>query len=496
MFFTEKRLHFFRPLSGKYREQAVACLRLFYIRMYTSLADYGNQLSRTQIIEIFQEAIIQAPSLDDENILDNELSLKTEREVAGFILNRLVENGWIEQHFDEGTMQSAYRLTRSGRLFTQPLVDSDLSRFRTKHRNTRNTKNALIVFSQHGEIHDLVDAWEFSERIISDFTDLIVELEDRKRDLIKDVEQQILVEQATEKFFDYMDKRFQPDVAVRLSADNIEKHKDDIIELIKSIRRKRKKDFKLAVEKRLRATFPDLIQDPKMSLLMLILDDIENRVKSASEKMLPEVRRALQSYTNRADIIIRQMTFLASQRQESLNDVCKNLSQCDPQTQDKKLLAAGAQMLNVKLGFIDPGNIKIRETAKRRVLDNRLTQTVAMSQEARKETFIREALEKAFMISSGDIQSFLIESLKAGHSIQASQLPINNAQDFLRAAHAIEAITAIHKQSEYRFEINWHVKKVVNEEKELLFTNKQQVSNEFYRMMDEYTIRFVENSGV
>ena len=41
MLFADERLNFFRPLTGKYREQVVACLRALYARLYSSLADYS-----------------------------------------------------------------------------------------------------------------------------------------------------------------------------------------------------------------------------------------------------------------------------------------------------------------------------------------------------------------------------------------------------------------------------------------------------------------------
>ncbi len=34
-FFCDERLHFFRPLTGKYREQVMACLRELYARLYS-----------------------------------------------------------------------------------------------------------------------------------------------------------------------------------------------------------------------------------------------------------------------------------------------------------------------------------------------------------------------------------------------------------------------------------------------------------------------------
>lgn len=64
MFFEAHRYQFFRPLVGKYREQVVECLRLLYQRLYSSNADYGHSLSREQVIEILEEALVRAPVME------------------------------------------------------------------------------------------------------------------------------------------------------------------------------------------------------------------------------------------------------------------------------------------------------------------------------------------------------------------------------------------------------------------------------------------------
>jgi hypothetical protein len=46
MLFDDERLHFFRPLTGKYREQIAACLGELYARLYSSLADYSRVIGR------------------------------------------------------------------------------------------------------------------------------------------------------------------------------------------------------------------------------------------------------------------------------------------------------------------------------------------------------------------------------------------------------------------------------------------------------------------
>lgn len=46
MFFSDERAQFFKPLTGKYREQVVECLRLLHERPYSTQADYSESLKR------------------------------------------------------------------------------------------------------------------------------------------------------------------------------------------------------------------------------------------------------------------------------------------------------------------------------------------------------------------------------------------------------------------------------------------------------------------
>ncbi len=275
MFFTDNRTHFFRPFAGKYREQVVECLRILHAHLYGSLADYQCAFTRDQVLESFQEAITRTPVLDEEEE-DFSAPVRSEREQANWILNLLLEHGWVERHADEATLQSSYAFSRVGRLFTQPMVETAGGGFRTRHRNTRNTRNALQSFLERGEVYDLLDAYEYSERIISDFSDVIAELDERKRLLVREVEAQQVIQQASDEFFDFMEKRFMPDLSVRLSADSVEKYRDEIQSLLRKAKRKQKK-FKASAEIELRKLAPELLQDKQASLYYHILDSIESR---------------------------------------------------------------------------------------------------------------------------------------------------------------------------------------------------------------------------
>ncbi len=437
MFFTEQRLQFFRPLTGKYREQVVECLRLLYQRLYSASADYGESLRREQVVEIFAEALVRAPLLEDGD--EDGGRFKSPREQAGWILNLLVEHGWLERQVDQASFQSTYPFSRSGRLFTQALSDADSRRVRTRHRNTRNTLNALEAFSRQGEpddVYNLLDALEFSERIIADFSDVIAELEERKRELVREVESQQLVQRASEEFFAFMEQRFQPDLAVRLSADSVEKHRDQIQRAIDRIRRK-PSPWKAAAERALRRSAPELLVDEQQSVLWQILNSIEARMRNAAELMLPALRRTLQSFTARADIIIRQLSYLHSQRHSDVVSVCRQLAAQPREQADARLARAGEQLAAVQLGLLDPGRLRLRERERRAPVRSAIFEAPPADPEALRELALQQLLDRAFAVNAGELRDYLRRGLGSGYRISSRDLPLDNARDLLALSQII-----------------------------------------------------------
>ncbi len=477
MFFNEDRAHFFNPLSGKYREVAVQCLRLLYQRLYTDLRDYGHSLNREQLLDIFLEAVARSPVLDGEQ---DEGRFKSQRELATFILNRLLSAAWIEKQVDDTTLQSTFSFTRAGRLFTQPFAEMESTRVRTRHRNTRNTRNSLQAFLDSGEVHDLLDAFECSERIISDFTDIIAELEERKRQLVREVEARQLVQQASDEFFDFMEKRFQPDVAVRLSADSVEKYRDEISAVVLKIRRK-PKEWKSEVEFRLRDLMPDQVVDGH-SLLWNLLDGIDARLRNASEVMLPALRRALHSFTQRADIIIRQLSYLAAQQHSDVLDVCQSLMELPREQQDNLLAAAGENLSGLHGGFVDPEQVRLQSIRKARVFNMVFDDGFGdFDVDARKDLYVQQLLDQAFMVSDGAMRDYVRKTLVQGGTIMSHELPISNASDLLAAAHAIEVASSSNLSSEMQFSVT------------PLGTRS---SNDYFSGIDDFAITLVDKQNL
>ncbi len=471
MFFTEEHPHFFRPLTGKYREQVVACLSTLYARLYTTNADYSRAYDREQLLEVFAEAITRTPLLDGD---DDTGAPRGEREQANWVLNLLLEHGWLERQTDEATLQSSYAYTRFGRLFTQPMVETAGGRFRTRHRNTRNTRNALRAFLDRSEAYDLLDAYEYSERIVADFSDIITELDERKRQLVREVEAQQIVQRAADEFFDFMEKKFMPDIAIRLSADSVEKYRDEIAELIGKARRKQR-EFKANAERELRRAAPELVTARDRSLYITILDGIDARLHAACEVMLPALRRALHGFTRRADIIIRQLSFSGAARNELLG-ACRRLAALEDEEYNAQLAGVGERLATLSVGFADPEGLRLHSGRSRRVVNTAVESEGRDDPAERRKLFVQQALERAFALNNRELRDYLVDTLAGGRSVRSGTLPVRDARDLLRAAHAIEAGTAA--DGPYRFRVE---------------PTGQRIATDFYEAMDEFVIELIES---
>lgn len=483
MFFSDARIHFFKPLTGKYREHIRECLCLLYSRQYGASADYGHSLTRELLIEIIEEALIQLGEVSFDAETEEESAIeerfKSPREHANWVLKQLLDFGWIDRQVDTATLQSTYPFSRLGRVFSQALIEADSTQVRTRHRNTRNTLNALDAFASRGEIYDLLDAFDYSERIVTDFTDVISELEEKKRALVQEMESQQLIQQAAEQFFDFMEKRFQPDIQVRLSADSVEKHRDHIDKRIRSIRRK-KDEFKRDAEAELRRTVPDLCESHQ-SYLYFILDTIERRMHNAADVMLPALRRALHGFTKRADIIIRQLSYLNTQQDSNLVDVCRELADLDPKEYAERVSKAADAASVFKLRLIDPQQVKLLERKVQDIVDNSVADLQIPDRDAQCELLVQQLLDQAFVMNSQGIKDYVLQTLKSGNTLSTKDLPIENADDLLAMAHAIEVGGINNLSSELRFSVNRKGASTAN--------------NEYYERFDEHEIKLIEKNS-
>jgi Family of unknown function (DUF5716) len=401
--------------------------------------------------------------------------VREEREQANWMLKLLLEHGWLELHVDDISLTSTYSFSRVGRLFTQPMAELSGGRFRTRHRNTRNTRNALLSFLDKRDVHDLLDAYEYSERIVSDFSDVIAELEDRKRQLVREVERQQLVHRASDEFFDFMEKRFMPDLALRFSEDSVVKYREDLDDLLRRARAQRK-ETKAAAERELRRLAPELVTQGARSVYLTILDQIESRLHSAADLMLPALRQSLHGFTRRADILLRQLSF-SEASQHALLDAFDTLSGMPEAEQDKRLAAAAEHLTVLDMGFVDPDHLRLHNLEYRRRVETRAEEETVDDPKARRRLFVEQALERAFATNNRQLYDYLVGALAGGHEIRTTTLPIRDARELLFAAHALEVGAAGWGDMGLKFEVS---------------ETGHRVNNEYFAAMDEFVVRVVE----
>ncbi len=473
MLFQDERKHFFRPLIGKYRGQVADCLSLFHARLYGVDADYSRSFSKEQLVEIFEEAVARSPLLEEDGADEFAAGPRSQREQANWILNLLLEHGWLERQMDEATLQSTYAFSRHGRLFTQPMMEAAGSRFRTRHRNTRNTRNALKSFLDKGEVYDLLDAYEYSERIVADFSDVIAELDERRRQLVREVEAQQVVQLASDEFFDFMEKRFMPDLAIRLSADSVEKYRDEISSLIEQVRRK-KNAFKVQAERELRRAAPELVDELNNSVLFLILDGIDRRMLNASAIMLPALRKALNGFTRRADLIMRQLGDSGGGMRDRLRSLAERYREASGEERRQALEKAGEALATLRVGVADSDALRLRAGRQSRSVNTVVERYEAGDPQARKRLFLESAVDQAFAFTSRAQRDYVLRALSEGHRIHSQNLPVRDAKDLLMSAHVIELGAA--GAGEFAFKVT---------------PTSQRVRTDYFDLSDEFTLELI-----
>ena len=175
-FYEAERQNFFRPLNGKRRELVVACLRTLFERMPGSGADYSPNLTRDDVRDILLPVVQRMSNeISSESIItDDELetvSSDNPLELTGAVFRSLLRDGWLEMFGDRAGLVTAYRFSRAGKLFAEALWSIDRPRTRSRQRNVRSCRNALEATVRNLDAYDLVDAFDYGERVIGDLSE-------------------------------------------------------------------------------------------------------------------------------------------------------------------------------------------------------------------------------------------------------------------------------------------------------------------------------------
>ncbi|KJS30315.1 MAG: hypothetical protein VR64_16555 [Desulfatitalea sp. BRH_c12] len=441
LFFKDRTFHFFGPLTGRYREMAVSCIRNLYLRLNGPEADYSYHLTRGDVLDIFGASIRSAPALDDD-VPGSAAAKMSLQDRTAWMLKKLTDAGWIEAYMDSGTMQTAYRFTPQGRQFAAPFAQRH-SEIITNTQHTRSTLSHLQSFvtkMQSGvlSVGDLMIAAKLSGEIISDFNEIIEEIVEQRRALIASVNREILAaKQAGDNFFEFMEKRFIPDMCVRFSRDSVERYRNEILDLLDAIRGQTD-DTKAAIEKELRNFYPHLLRAGRPSILIWVLDSIEQRLTAACDVKIPELRAQTENFIRRAQVLINHLASLAFGEidTDSVFSLVKRLSGLDEADVRAILEDERSRPARVAIGLVNPAKVKLPGKRAMRHIHTALEKQAQVRPEEQRKAYIRQELALAFRIDTASIKDFVIQQLLGGHKIRASDFIIHDAASLLGAIHA------------------------------------------------------------
>ncbi len=441
LFYVGRRRDFFSPLTGKYREVVAACIRTLFRRLNGPEADYSYHVTRRDLIDIFAESVRTVPVLEGSENEAPESRMSAE-ERAAWVLRRLKETGWIEEYMDAGTMQTAYRFSAVGRQFAEPFAQHQ-SEIITNTQHTRSTLAHLQRFfaglNQHPlPVNDLMIAAKLSGEIISDFNVIIEEIVEQRRDLIASVNQEIQTAKAAgENFFEFMEKRFVPDMTVRFSQDSVERYKNEILDILDDIRRQ-PDSLKAELEMELRRFFPNLLRPDRPSILLWALELIEHRLIAACEVKIPELRTQTENFIRRAQMLIDHLASLAFGEIEkhSVFALVQRLSRLDPETLQKVLSEDCSRLPRLTVKMVNPAKVVPPKERNRREIQTTLLQEKPAPTTAFGQARIRQQLAMAFRIEAASVSDYVVRQLAGGRKITASQFEISDASSLLGALYA------------------------------------------------------------
>lgn len=444
MFFEAQRHNFFRPLNGKRRELVVACLHALYERLHGPGADYANNMSRDLLRDLMTPIIQKmANHLSiDGDALDDELSsidATDDQQLAGALIRGLLKDGWLEAFGDRVGLVTAYRFSRAGKLFAEALWVLDRPRARARQRNMRSCRNALEAALKNVDAYDLVDAFDYAEKVISDLSE--------GADYFHELVRRLMAEASTtpwDGFMEFLD-RFEKEFKKQLTSDNVERHRAAIRDTLTRLRCM--DDGKAnALEAQLNDTARWALQEKTGGLTFdWMLDRIEELVDAACSTKQPELIKAMNTYMRRAASIVQQAMMLRSgSNRHAYSAAITNVAALTGDAQSLLLTRLGEHLAPAEIRLLDPASFKLRSNSQRR---KALTVTARpkVTRDSRLNAALQRAEAGAFALSNEDVRESLRAELRLrARPLRLSTLPVKTAADVLHAMQAVEAIRASH----------------------------------------------------
>lgn len=443
IFFVSERKRFFRPLNSSRRELIADCLRALYDRLHGPGADVSETLNREtlrdallSIVRDHHERNLDQLDAEDRDELSSEEAADPVQLVA-LIIRVLLGDGWLEQFPDRNGLVVAFRFTRPGKLFAEALWALNRPS-RSRQRNMRSCRNALdALLADGGDAHDLVDAYEYAERVISDLNDTLEFINERIR--------LVMVQSAeTAQWEDFLEflKRFQREFSKQLTVDSATLNRNAIVAKVELLRTQMSQAKFERVEQQLQDVAAWAVAEHSgASVTDWMLERIDELVNAAHRLKQPSVLRAMNTYVNRITGLIQQSMMLrtGSDRHAYMRAVTLIASR-DTSSQDRILARIGERIASAEVRLLDPFSFKLRTAGQRRKAS-----LVSVRPRPPREARLAAALETAQATAFEVSHISLIQKMRAElrffqHPVKLSSLPVATALDVLAAMQMVEAV--------------------------------------------------------
>lgn len=439
LFFEAERQKFFRPVSSSRRELVVACLRAMFERLHGPAADYAHNLTRDvlkdlllPVVRNYQDKVAPDAGQDEFNMPDSD----DPQQLTGVVIRSLLDDGWLEQFADRHGLVSAFRFSRPGKLFAEALWSLDRPS-RSRQRNMRGCRNALEhALTESGDAHDLVDAYEYAEKVIEDLTDGI----DYFQELVRHLMQTASVHTQWNEFVEFLD-RFQRDYSKQLTADNATLNRQAIRQKLEKLRLVPENKYARADAQLHDIAHWTVTEHTGPSVYDWLLSRIEDIVDAACESKQPGFLKAMETYLKRVNgLALQSMMLRSGQTRHAYLAAIQKVSESPGEAQDKLLAHIGERLVSAEIRLLDPYSFKSRTATQRR---KAVTVSIQPrpSREARLAAAMQRAESEVFSLSNEELAEKLRGDLRIfRRPIRLSLLPSLTARDVIRTMQAVEAV--------------------------------------------------------
>ena len=469
MFFFDIGENFFRPLASKYRFIYADAIRNLYLNTHGPMADYSVHLNKDDIIRTVEKSYLTNIKFVIASEGEDEfLECNTDIALINSLFRSLVDDGWLESFMDSHTMKKAYRMTYFATKIAS-LFCTDIAVIKVNTQNTSSVRSNLENFvrnikqNENFDINDLMTATTMSNQIVVDLNDLIQDVVECRRMVIKQMtSDSVSNRESMETFLNFVGSKFKNEISPQFTKDSVKKYYVDIRKVITEIH-EFNTERKAKIETAIRKYYPNVLEHieriGQRSALLWALDTIERQVSNAINIKMPELSLELTTLTHRATSALQNIINLthANEANNNIYYLFKQLRRLPVEEQKAVIEKSGQALIQVGAKYHNHLDVKPTKLAKRTPIKSKVRSKNRKTPEQILKERIRERLAELCNIELTDIKSHVLNTLVDGGSVRLSTLPVTNWRELIQTIQVERLGSASLEQ------IDFHIEKIKGE---------------------------------